>query len=151
MEWGLSWLLFFPSPSTHVEIPAWNGSPALRVKALAYLGITTWNGVNHTLSYECASQEVSLEGMKGLWRFDRNASKPLFSLIAAKAAIVNQLHGFSVCFASFHMVTPYTTSLFHCTTDPFSTEKDMREKNELLRLNYDSQKQPVVRQSRLFL
>ena len=32
--------------------------------------------------------------------------KPLFSLLAAKAAIVNQLHGLSVCFASFHMVTP---------------------------------------------
>lgn len=44
--------------------------------------------------------------MKGLWRFDRNASKPLFSLLAAKAAIVNQLHGLSVCFASFNMVTP---------------------------------------------
>src|SRR5947209_20527738 len=32
--------------------------------------------------------------------------KPLFSLLAAKAAIVNQLHGLSVCFASFHMVIP---------------------------------------------
>src|SRR5258708_35489450 len=32
--------------------------------------------------------------------------KPLFSLLAAKAAIVNQLHGLSVCFASFNMVTP---------------------------------------------
>jgi putative transposase len=26
-------------------------------------GVTLVNGVNHTLSYECASQEVSLEGM----------------------------------------------------------------------------------------
>lgn len=30
------------------------------------LGVTILNGVKHTLSYECASQEVSLEGMKGL-------------------------------------------------------------------------------------
>src|SRR5437660_12895009 len=31
-----------------------------------HLGVTILNGVKHTLSYECASQEVSLEGMKGL-------------------------------------------------------------------------------------
>ena len=30
------------------------------------IGVTILNGVKHTLSYECASQEVSLEGMKGL-------------------------------------------------------------------------------------
>ncbi len=34
------------------------------------------------------------------------ADKPLFSLLVAKAAIVNQLHGLSICFASFHIVTP---------------------------------------------
>ena len=55
--------------------------------------------------------------------------KPLFSLLAAKAAIVNQLHGLSVCFASFNMVTPqWTWALWHA--EQTQQEQEAQEQEE---------------------
>lgn len=99
-------------------------------------GVTRLNEAKYTLSYERSSRAASSEGMKEFRGVEKNVRKPLFSLLATKAAIVNLFYCLSVYFIPFNRVTLYKTPLSVPISEVFSSCFIHREGKGLVRLAY---------------